>query len=507
MKKEKQINNFNFNSKDNSNNVKNLDEDEYKLANLTGLKPIFFKNNFDRFMENLNKNFKQLNQKSVIFIQGGNEIPRHDTDTVFFTFYQNPNFYYLTGLNEPGFTLVIDVAKKERFLFMIMPDEKKSIYQRVPSLEEISKNYEIQCKKMDEIWEFIKNINPEKIYRLSGVNSDSKRKVETSSFNPPEPYNKLIEKLDDNTMVWELLSDTRVIKSDEEINLIRYAVNVCCNIHKEIIKNIEPGKNERNIEMEFSKLSKKELYTRELPYGYISASGKNSCIIHYDNNDSVMDKSGLILMDMGLKLAGYCVDITSTVPVNGKFSQYQKNIYNIVLEANRNIINEIKPGKYWTTLHLFAEKIILKGLQKYQLLSSKYTVEEMLEKRVSYYFFPHGLGHFIGLDNHDVGGYLSFTPVRPTEKGMNKLRTSRLLMKNMVLTVEPGIYFNEYLLNQAFNDPNVNKYFVKEEILKNYINIGGIRIEDMVVVKENGCEVLSYNLVRKTEEIEELMRK
>ena len=140
-------------------------------------------------------------------------------------------------------------------------------------------------------------------------------------------------------------------------------------------------------------------------------------------------------------LAGeYTSDVTSTIPVNGKFTDKQKEIYDIVLNANQEVKNNAKPGVSWTDMHLLAEKVILEGLQKLELLTND-SIDEMLNKRVCYYFMPHGLGHLIGLDVHDVGGYLSFTPERSKEKGLDCLRTARYLEKNMILSVEPGIYF------------------------------------------------------------------
>lgn len=130
----------------------------------------------------------------------------------------------------------------------------------------------------------------------------------------------------------------------------------------------------------------------------------------------------------------------------------------------------------------------------------------MLEKRVCYYFMPHGLGHLVGLEVHDVGGYLSFTPGRDPSKGLNNLRTARTLAKGNVMSVEPGIYFRENLLNQAFKDPEIAKYFNIEK-LKTYFDFGGVRIEDNVVVEADSCTNLTKGIPRTIEEIEKAMEK
>ena len=148
---------------------------------------------------------------------------------------------------------------------------------------------------------------------------------------------------------------------------------------------------------------------------------------------------------MGTKLCNYISDLTRTVPVSGTYTDKQKQIYNIVLNANKAVIETAKPGVAWLDCHLKAEEVILEGLKGLGLLGD-FDIQEMRDARVAYYFMPHGIGHFIGLETHDVGGYLSFTPQRPQEIGLNKLRTIRTLVKGNVITNEPGIYFIPYLL-------------------------------------------------------------
>nr|CDJ83491.1 Peptidase M24 domain containing protein [Haemonchus contortus] len=183
--------------------------------------------------------------------------------------------------------------------------------------------------------------------------------------------------------------------------------------------------------------------------------GRNSSVLHYGHanapNDKLIEDGDMCLFDMGPEYNCYAADITTSFPANGKFTEKQKMVYNAVLEANRAVFKAAKPGD----------------------------IDEMVNARLGAVFMPHGLGHFVGLDVHDCGGYLG------------------------VITVEPGCYFIDTLLDAAFNDPKLAKFMVKAEIDK-YRGQGGVRIEDDVVIWEKGNENLS-DVPRSTEEVEHFM--
>ncbi len=207
---------------------------------------------------------------------------------------------------------------------------------------------------------------------------------------------------------------------------------------------------------------------------------------------------------MGAKIAGYSTDMTSTIPKDGKYNFVQRSIYNLILKADRTVQENMKPRVWWPDMHLLAESVILDGLQELGLRKDGYSVEQMLKDRAPYYFMSHGLGQLIGLDVHDVGGYLSFTPPRINEPGLNFLRTARYLKENIVITVEPGIYFIELHLNNAFKDPFVEKYF-NVDLYKSFLKFGGVRIEDNILVRNDGSRNLTNKLPRKIEDIEAIM--
>eukprot|EP01017_Pseudomicrothorax_dubius_P008035 TRINITY_DN12602_c0_g1_i1.p1 TRINITY_DN12602_c0_g1~~TRINITY_DN12602_c0_g1_i1.p1 ORF type:complete len:255 (+),score=77.32 TRINITY_DN12602_c0_g1_i1:60-767(+) len=223
---------------------------------------------------------------------------------------------------------------------------------------------------------------------------------------------------------------------------------------------------------------------------------------HYINNDKKIEDGALLLNDMGSRFHGYCADITCTFPVNGRFTEHQAAIYNTVLRAQRAVIAALKEGVKWDDMHLLAERYILQGLIDLGLIV-KTDIEELVEKRIGAIFFPHGLGHLIGLRVHDVGGYNEGCPERATLAGLRSLRTRRTVEAGVTLTVEPGLYFIDYLIKRNLEDPETARYLVKEKI-EEYKHVGGVRIEDVILVTKEGCELLS-NVPRTVEEIEACM--
>ena len=431
----------------------------YERVELKHLPPSFFLNNRKNFIKNLKERLVSIPENSFLFLMGGKDLYRYDNDDELMYFIQESNFYYLTGVLEANYYATINLTDATFSLYIPQPSEREKIFLHWETLEQIA-----------------------------------------------EKYNEVI---DHDELIYEILADTRTRKSTEEIELLKYINKATIEAHidtmKKIYQNISKGKEliERDVENFFFSYIRSKLYSRNHPYEHICGCGVDGATLHYINNDKKLEKGKLILMDMGGLAAGYVSDVTSTVPVSGTFDETQKKIYNIVLDANREVMKRAKPGVSWVDMHLAAEEVILTGLKNLGLL--KGDVKEMLNNRVCYYFMPHGLGHLMGLDVHDVGGYLSFTPERSKEKGLDCLRTARILEKNMILSDEPGIYFIPYLLEKGFNDEKVKKYFVQDEI-KKYYEFGGVRIEDDILITDDGCVNLTEGLPRTVEEIEKTMK-
>ncbi len=442
---------------------------------------------------------------------GGKDLYRYDNDDELHYFLQESNFYYLTGVLEANYYATINLTDASFSLYIPQPTEREKIFLHWETLEQIAEKYKCSTFDLTQLPLEINRLNPKKLYVLNGTNSDSGNKVLTCDYVFPAPYEKFNEIIDHDGLIYEILADTRTRKTTEEINLLKYINKATVEAHIDTMKKIYQKISaqqpiiERDVENYFFSYIRSKLYSRNHPYEHICGCGVDGATLHYINNDQKLESGQLILMDMGGMAAGYVSDVTSTVPVNGTFTQEQADIYNIVLEANKEVQKNAKPGVSWTDMHLLAEKVILTGLQKLGFLNSTATVQEMLDNRVCYYFMPHGLGHLMGIDVHDAGGYLSFTPERSKEKGLDCLRTARVLEKDMVLSDEPGIYFIPYLLEQGFKDEKVSKYFVQDKI-KQYYKFGGVRIEDDILITEDGCVNLTEGLPRTVEEIQNTMK-
>lgn len=259
-----------------------------------------------------------------------------------------------------------------------------------------------------------------------------------------------------------------------------------------------------------------------MSYTCICACGPNANILHYGhggrpNNGRLLKSSDIALLDMGAEYHCYASDITCSFPVSASFTEDQRSIYESVLNAQRSVLRALRPGVSWVEMHRVAEKEILRGLIECGVLlvddgsrndndnvGVDGAIERMIEVDLGAIFMPHGMGHFLGIDTHDVGGYANGAPPRSTRPGLRKLRTARELEEGMVLTVEPGCYFIDSLLNMALSDERQKK-FINIDRLKDFRGFGGVRLEDDVSITTDGCENLTL-CPRAIEEVLDVMR-
>ena len=466
--------------------------DEYD--EITGLDPSFFKLNRDNYLKNLKMRFSHLNENSVIVFQGGRLAPKYDNDTNYYYFDQESNFYYLTGVREPNMHFVLDVQSGEGCLFYEKEPDENQVWMVVPTCEDIEKKYGIKTLLKSNLEKFLQKRNMEVIYILDGTNENSDLPVYSAELNFVGDYAYLNKKINHDKYIYMVLCDTRRVKNEKEKKLLKYIADISNEAHMALMKYMKPGLNERDTENFFLQYLRDHNYTRFMAYGCICASGANAATLHYVLNNRDMQSGDIYLTDMGIRFLGYCSDISATFPVNGEFTDQQKAIYNIVLKANRGVIAAMKPGiTKCAELDTLSKKIILEGLQEIKILKEGYTRYQLFDAGLAKIFMPHSIGHLLGLDVHDVG-YKSIT-----------YKSNNVLENGMFITVEPGIYFVDFLMDEAEQSTELSKYINIEELEK-YRGFGGVRIEDDVMIGEDSVESYQAILPRTVEEIEKYMK-
>ncbi|WP_233270884.1 Xaa-Pro aminopeptidase [Pseudomonas eucalypticola] len=269
-----------------------------------------------------------------------------------------------------------------------------------------------------------------------------------------------------------LLHDMRLYKSAAEVKVMRHAAQISARAHVRAMQACRAGLHEFSLEAELDYEFRKG--GAKMPaYGSIVAAGRNSCILHYQQNDAVLRDGDLVLIDAGCEIDCYASDITRTFPVSGTFSPEQKAIYELVLKSQEAAFAAIGPGKHWNQAHEATVQVITEGLVQLGLLQGN--VDELIATEAHRAFYMHRAGHWLGMDVHDVGEYRVGGEWRVLEPGMT-------------LTVEPGIYISP-------DNPHV---------AKKWRGIG-VRIEDDVVVTRTGCEILTGDVPKTVAEIEALM--
>ena len=461
---------------------------------IAGLDPTFFQLNRENYLKNLKMRFAHLNENSVIIFQGGRLSPKYDADTNYFYFDQESNFYYLTGVREQNMWFVLDVQSGEGCLFYEKEPDENKVWMVVPSCEDIEKKYGIKTLLRTDLEKFLQKRNMEIIYILDGTNENSDLPVCSAELNFIGDYAYLNKKINHDKYIYMVLCDTRRIKNEREKKLLKYIADISNEAHMALMKYMKPGLNERDTENFFLQYLRDKYYTRFWAYGCICASGANAATLHYILNNRDMEDGDIYLTDMGIRFCGYCSDISTTFPVNGKFTPEQAKIYNIVLEANRGVIAAMKPGiTKVAELDTLSKKIILAGLQNIGIINQGYNVDEMFNNGLARIFMPHSVGHLLGLDVHDVGNR-SIT-----------YKSNNILENGMFITVEPGIYFIDFLMDEAESSTVLQKYINVEELEK-YRGFGGVRIEDDVMIGEDSVESYQAVLPRTVEEIEAYMK-
>uniref|UniRef100_A0A8C9TCE4 Xaa-Pro dipeptidase n=1 Tax=Scleropages formosus TaxID=113540 RepID=A0A8C9TCE4_SCLFO len=428
--------------------------------------------------------------RSVVLLQGGEQHQRYCTDTDVL-FRQESFFHWAFGVTEADCYGAIDVDTRRSILFVPkLPESYATWMGKIHPREHFKEKYGV-----DEV-QYTSEVSVRACVRACrGQNTDSGSICREASFEGISRY----------VHFGPFIHLTfRLIKTDMELEVLRYTNRISSEAHKEVMRNMQPGKMEYEMESLFQHYCYAHGGMRHTSYTCICGSGNNSSILHYGHagapNDKVITDGDMCLFDMGGEYYCYTSDITCSFPANGKFTEDQKVIYEAVLKSSRAVMAAIKPGVLWPDMHRLADRVHLEELVKIGILHG--SVDDMLKVHLGAVFMPHGLGHLLGIDVHDVGGYPEGVE-RIREPGLQSLRMGRVVQERMVLTVEPGIYFIDHLLDQALASL-AQRCFINNDILARFRGFGGVRIEDDIAVTADGIELLTC-VPRTVEEIEEFM--
>jgi Xaa-Pro aminopeptidase len=402
---------------------------------------------------------------------------RHRNNDVEYPYRQDSDFHYLTGFGEPEAVAVLVPGRPqaEYILFVRERDPARESWDGrragpAGAARDFGADDAFPISDIDEILPGLLE-NRTRVYYTMGAYADFDQRVvswvnglRTQARNgrhPPQEFAALDH----------VLHDMRLYKSRQELELMREAARISARAHLRVMRFCRPGLTEYQVMAEL--LHEFRRHNADTAYAPIVGGGANSCVLHYRDNDQPLADGELLLVDAGCELGSYASDITRTLPINGRFTSEQRAVYEVVLEANRAAIAQVRPGNHWNEPHEAAVKVITQGLIKLGLLKGR--LASLIRSGAYRRFFMHRTGHWLGLDVHDVGDYKIADEWRVLEPGMT-------------LTVEPGIY----LPAGARGVP------------RRFRNIG-IRIEDDVLVTRRGAEVLSARAPKDPDQIEALM--
>lgn len=450
------------------------------------------------------KKLKEKVSNGIILLLGNADSPMNYADNTFY-FRQDSSFLYFFGLDFQNLAGIIDTESGEEIIF-----------GNDVSMEDIiwMGPQELMSAKAERVG--VKRTEPFKNLQIA-INKaiQAGRKVH---FLPPyKGENKLllqdllgisVSKLAAYASLELIKSiiDLRSVKEEQELNEIRKACAVGHQMHTTAMKMAKPGVWEQTIAGTIEGIANAGGGMVSFPV-ILSQHGET---LHNHNHSGILENGRLMLVDAGAEVAShYASDFTRTVPVGGKFTQNQREIYDIVLAANNHARELTKPGVTYLSVHLAVSELIASGLKDLGLM--KGDTKEAVASGAHALFMPHGLGHMMGLDVHDMEDlgqiYVGYDDrTRPVDQfGTAYLRMGRKLEPGFVVTDEPGIYFIPALI-QKWKTEKINTAFIDFNRLENYLDFGGIRLEDDILVTKTGSEILGERIPVTPEEIEALMK-
>lgn len=433
--------------------------------------------------------------------------------------------FYLSGADFPGAIVTYDIGKD--LLYLWIPEREPSEviwFGPLPSIEECAAQSDVDAVKgikgLEAYLEDILNPdnNPPQLYVLHPNQRPSHLKWECSCERTVlQP---------DNSHLLPAMDLARAVKTDFEVAQIRKAVDISSQAHRAVQEQIKSLTSEAQVENLFL-FKCREQGAKTQAYDVIAGAGANAGVLHYSVNNKPFGDSQLMVLDAGAEWECYASDVTRTLPLNGTFSKEAKKVYAIVADMQDTCISMIRPGASWRTITLKAMDVALRGLLSIGLMQLG-RIGDRPPRLAIGAFFMHGLGHLVGLDTHDVifrvrpmsvgssgstkpsikstfGGKSGSLEDFITQGGGNNDRFHPPLKENMVVTVEPGIYFNRaYIEDFMERKPELAQY-INKKVLEEYYAVGGCRIEDCILVTKDGYENITK--APKGEEMLEVINK
>ena len=406
---------------------------------------------------NRNKVFKRMLDNSVLILFAGHAPYKRGDEK--YEFSPDRNFYYVTGIDRENQIIMFLKTESARSATLYIERDNGYLAKWVgANMTEDEARLESGIEEISYLDKFYGDLS-DTVFKnnIKHIYIDLENRewdaAESESLKFANEFRKKYPAVD-MIDAYPFFADLRMIKEPYELDLMRKAVKITTDGLEAMMKNARPGMYEYELEAYFDFVLTKNGVT-DKAFKTIVASGERGTILHYSKNNCMTKDGDLVLVDCGAQYGWYCGDITRTFPVNGKYTPLQKQIYDIVLEGQRRVIKTIKPGVKFSKLNETLKEFYFEELKNLGLVSS--------HEEVSKYYF-HGVSHYLGAETHDIGRY-----------------GDRTLVPGMVLTVEPGLYIEEYGI--------------------------GIRTEDDALVTENGCELLSDGFMKTTKEIEEFMGK
>lgn len=442
---------------------------------------------------------KQEFEKGLILICGNTLLPMNFEDNTF-NFIQDSTFLYYFGLNREDLYGVIDIDEDKEYIFgdEISMDD---IIWKGPQEKLKDKCEEVgieNLRPLNSLSNYIQAVLDKRLPVRFVPLYNPKVKIEIGEIFGVSA--KTINTYYSEELCYAIAKQ-RNLKSPEEVEEIEKAVNITRDMHLEAIKKVKPGMKEYEVVAIIEKIAKNKNAGLSFP----SICSKNGQILHNHTYNNTLRDGDLLLIDAGARTEnGYCGDMTTTIPVSGKFSQRQREVYEILIKMFDRAEELIAPGVTFKEIHLETIRVLVQGLKDMKIL--KGPVDEIVLKGAHALFMPHGLGHMMGLDVHDMENYgeeiIGYNGEKKSEQfGLSSLRLGRVLEDGFVFTVEPGIYFIPELIKQWKSE---NRFLenINYQELERYMDFGGMRYEGDFLVTKNGGRRLGDKVPKYIDEIE-----